>query len=161
MLVISPQEKAVGLIAKADDLLATAQPAAVHRAADDDEGLPALKEAKALFDEGIKLAPLDAAALANRAACSLYLGEPHACTVDCDKALAELDADEKRVVNDGIESTGPFAPAAPPPEVAALITGFSEKADTLRFGLLRRRAAGRVELSALPDAAKGQDESWS
>ena len=60
-------------------------------------------------------------------------------------ALAELDAEEKRTTDVQAEFSGMFAMTPPAKELTALTDALAEKAPTLRFELLRRRAAARIE----------------
>ena len=139
-------ETMLGQLTKADELLAANQQAAIASGPlAGSSPTAALKEARTLYDEVLELVPLEVAALANRAACLLYLGEPHGCAKDCTAALAELDDEVQRTKEHESEHTGMFAEPVPPAEDTALTTDLKERADKLRFELLRRRAAARIE----------------
>ena len=162
--LLERHEKLIALLNKADGLLAEAQPAvAVHVGgthADalseaDPDALASLREARELYTEALGLASCEVSALANRAACALFLGEAHACTSDCTAALAELDAETRRAEEIKAERTGMCALPQPPAELTELTDDLTRREPTLRFELLRRRAASRMEESELmyPQAA--------
>jgi tetratricopeptide (TPR) repeat protein len=151
--VASRHDEVISLLEKADKLLAEAQPAMAAAKAtgdadddDDDSGPKAiLREARVFYDEAVRKAPLEVSALANRAACFLYLGEPSACAADCNTALAELDAEEHRTEEKQAEHKGMFAAPIPDKELTRLTDELMDKTPTLRFELLRRRAAARID----------------
>ena len=150
--VAERHDEVCALLEKADALLSQVQPAAAAarsaaRAggdADDSSDAP-LKEARALYDEALKKAPLEVSALSNRAACNLYLREPWACGDDCTKALGELDAEDHRTNEHKAEFSGMFAATPPTPEQTSLTDAFAKRMETLRFELLRRRAGAKVD----------------
>ena len=105
----------------------------------------AVREARGLYDEALRRAPRDVRALASRAACAMLLGELHASIADCTAALDELDAEEERAREIAIEFTGMFAMPPVPAELTKQTEELAASAPTLRFELLKRRAAARVE----------------
>lgn len=154
--LVERHEAMVKKLTEADELLASHQQSAVHEGGGEaPKAHGPLTKAKELYDAALELVPLEVAALANRAACHLYLGEPFACDSDCTKALTELDAEAKRATELAMEHTGLFAEPIPPEDVMAMTNGQAAKADKLRFELLRRRAAARIEESEahFPQAA--------
>ena len=153
--VADRHDEILAIVEKADKLLSDAQPAfasARQPGADDDgPGAPAeaveqVQQARALYDEAVKKAALEVPALVNRAACALYLREPSSCVADCSNALAELDADVKRTEDISAEFRGMFASEPLKAEITALTDAFTERAPTLRFELLRRRASGSIDM---------------
>lgn len=154
--VAERHDELVSQLEKADKLLAAAQPPAVRMLTHEDGeggegGAPVggqaaedLREARGLYDAALKLASREVGALANRAACSLHLGEPSLCVADCTAALAELDAEAHRTEEHKAEFTGMFAVPALAAELTALTDAVAEKTPAFRFDLLRRRAAARV-----------------
>ena len=153
--LVERHEEMLGKASKADEILAKAQPAAARTlggpaSGDDALTVPpasadALRQALALYDEAIELVPLDVPTLANRAACSLYLGEPSACARDCTTALRELDMDAERAKTIESEQSGMFAMPVPPKEMTELTDAQLAKEPTLRFELLRRRGSAYVD----------------
>ena len=168
--VADRHDEVVSLLEKADKLLAEAQPAAQRAAAakreraearghtaivadgdaaDDDllesSARSTLEEARALYDEAVLKAPLEVSALANRAACVLFLGEPTACVNDCTAALMELECEEIRADEKKAEHVGMFAAPLPPKELTALTEQLAKRTPTLRFELLTRRGSAHVD----------------
>lgn len=105
-----------------------------------------------LYTEALALQPRELGALANRAVASLQLGDSLACVSDCDSGLKEIAAEERRDAADRIMATGQFALPAVPEEVEQA-QQHTVRLDRMRFELLRRRAAAKIQLEQLPEAA--------
>mmetsp|Transcript_39055 Transcript_39055/g.78100 ORF Transcript_39055/g.78100 Transcript_39055/m.78100 type:complete len:720 (-) Transcript_39055:329-2488(-) len=166
-VLLERHDKLIATLTKADGLLVEAQPAVATRvgmspaeaeaaaAEIPSEVLNSLREARQLYSEALALASREVSALANRAACALYLGEPNACTNDCTTALAELDLEVIRTEHTKAEQTGMFALPVPDASMTELTDDLHKKEATLRYELLRRRAASFMAESELlyPQAA--------
>ena len=108
--LVQERQEAVGaLLKQADELLAAQQP---RGATGDSEAvdLEELQRVRSMYDEALELQPLEVAALANRAACLVWMREPYACATDCEKALTELDREGERRKGDADLLKGMFAP---------------------------------------------------
>jgi len=172
--LLERHEKLMSTLSKADGILSEAQPKAGTRVGMspseaaaavselEPEVLASLREARGLYNEALDLAAREVSALANRAACALYLGEPSACTADCTAALNELELEVNwRVGQTKAETTGMFALTVPEAAMTELTDDLHKKEPTLRYELLRRRAASRMAESELlyPQAATDLKEA--